>query len=411
MEVHLLIIQLLYILKIGYTLVPYDTKGGHEDFGRTHRYVRDCQRKEHGNLTHEIIHPQKTHPNFLDTKYIKYRKDKHDKYKYGHRTVVGDPLNMVSVLEPFSEGSCKSNRTSSVQVTASRHNCAVAINAGFFNPEKKDVGYGKCLGNIISNGRIVQDSRGIQNACFGIRRSGAVVIGYLSEDEVLAQRDPFLQLVCGVGWVLRKGENYLEESKKAECRDTETTGPLTRFFDVVAARTLIGVDKNGHVHLVQFDGETGNSGINLYDVADYLKSIGIVNAINFDGGGSSTYVIQSTVVNYAGGHCENSKDILCPRNVSTVICIHYNKPRQQSEEHTDALTYCCNRNYLVVIGLTVIIGISLLGNVYIYGFYLSHRSRFSLFTGTAQKKEALKSLLDQNGRYSTGEDDSNDDEL
>ena len=38
--------------------------------------------------------------------------------------------------------------------------------------------------------------------------------------------------------------------------------------------------------------------INLYDFAKLLKKFDVVNAINLDGGGSSTFVINSTTVNY-----------------------------------------------------------------------------------------------------------------
>ena len=38
--------------------------------------------------------------------------------------------------------------------------------------------------------------------------------------------------------------------------------------------------------------------INLYDFAKLLKKFDVVNAINLDGGGSSTFVINETTVNY-----------------------------------------------------------------------------------------------------------------
>ena len=38
--------------------------------------------------------------------------------------------------------------------------------------------------------------------------------------------------------------------------------------------------------------------IDLYNFADLLLKLGFVNAINLDGGGSATMVINNTVVNY-----------------------------------------------------------------------------------------------------------------
>lgn len=47
---------------------------------------------------------------------------------------------------------------------------------------------------------------------------------YLSEEDVLDQENPFIQLVSGVVWLLRDGEVYVGQSQKAECDETQTTG-------------------------------------------------------------------------------------------------------------------------------------------------------------------------------------------
>ena len=38
--------------------------------------------------------------------------------------------------------------------------------------------------------------------------------------------------------------------------------------------------------------------VNLLEFAKLLKSYGAVNAINLDGGGSATFVLNGTVINY-----------------------------------------------------------------------------------------------------------------
>lgn len=40
---------------------------------------------------------------------------------------------------------------------------------------------------------------------------------YLSEEDVLDQANPFVQLVSGVVWLLRDGEVYINQSQIAEC--------------------------------------------------------------------------------------------------------------------------------------------------------------------------------------------------
>jgi hypothetical protein len=38
--------------------------------------------------------------------------------------------------------------------------------------------------------------------------------------------------------------------------------------------------------------------MNLYEFAELLISLGVVNAINLDGGGSATMVVNGTLINY-----------------------------------------------------------------------------------------------------------------
>jgi len=109
----------------------------------------------------------------------------------------------------------------------------------------------------------VMDSGGVQNANFGIRKDGTRVVGYLSEEMVNPRENrenPFIQLVSGVIWLIRNGSIYVDESKKAECRETEETGSMDLFADVMSARTALGHDKNGRVMIVQIDGKTNHRG-------------------------------------------------------------------------------------------------------------------------------------------------------
>lgn len=95
----------------------------------------------------------------------------------GRLTRVHDPLRTVSVLEPGGPGGCGMNLMVSVEETAQAAGCLYAQNAGFFHVDTR-----QCLGNIISNGQMVQESNGVQNAQFGIRKDGTLVFG--SENSV-----------------------------------------------------------------------------------------------------------------------------------------------------------------------------------------------------------------------------------
>ena len=125
----------------------------------------------------------------------------------------------------------------------------------------------------------------------------------------------------GVVWLVRNNQNYVNQSLALEDAAALQTVQLQYFADVISGRTAIGHDREGRVVIGQVNGKTEKRGfvhkislthaihtlhctlnqrsalnlnlifrINLYDFADLLISMGVVNAINLDGGGSSTIV-------------------------------------------------------------------------------------------------------------------------
>ncbi|NWR79157.1 NAGPA acetylglucosaminidase, partial [Centropus unirufus] len=286
-----------------------------------HRHVRDCQPLRYGNVTHETWPgdaagggPVATTRTFVS--YLPPR-GRDRRAAYGHFTIVRDPLRTLSVLEPGGAGGCGQHRRAPVEQTARLGGCLVAQNGGYFNMET-----GECLGNVVSDGILVQNSRGLQNAQFGIRKDGTMVFGYLSEEDVLDQANPFVQLVSGVVWLLRDGEVYINQSRMAECDEIQTTGTFDRFINVISARTAVGHDRQGRLVLVHVEGQTESRGVNLWEMAEFLKQQGIINAINLDGGGSATLVLNGTLASYPSEHCSFDNMWRCPRSISTILCVH-----------------------------------------------------------------------------------------
>ena len=71
-------------------------------------------------------------------------------------------------------------------------------------------------------------------------------------------------------------------------------------------RTAAGYTKNGALIFMVVDGRQGESrGVSLDELAILMYELGAVEAINLDGGGSSTLVVDNTLVNRpAGGTTE-----------------------------------------------------------------------------------------------------------
>ena len=81
-----------------------------------------------------------------------------------------------------------------------------------------------------------------------------------------------------------------------------------------APRSAVGVTKEGHFLLGVVDGRQAVShGLTLTEWANLMKKMGAVDAINFDGGGSSELVI--------GGQIQNSPSDGCERPVGTALMV------------------------------------------------------------------------------------------
>ena len=64
------------------------------------------------------------------------------------------------------------------------------------------------------------------------------------------------------------------------------------------ARTIAGIDRRGRLLLVTADGIPGVSeGLTLTEEAKLMRSLGAVDAMNLDGGGSTSFVVNGTTIN------------------------------------------------------------------------------------------------------------------
>jgi len=72
-------------------------------------------------------------------------------------------------------------------------------------------------------------------------------------------------------------------------------------------RTIAGIDVQGRLVLVTVDGrQTGSVGASIAEAADLARNLGLVEAINLDGGGSTTMVVDGQVVNSPSGGSERA---------------------------------------------------------------------------------------------------------
>lgn len=237
-------------------LSPY--REGWHGSGRTRRAISQCQHVSWNNKTYEEYHFKTSVPDVPDIQYEMHRyedtvQSELDKslsvhrrrYLLGSIAYVKNPYYTLSVLEPSKAGGCKikyfraTKSTVSATVSQRKYGCKLAINAGYFS-----VNNGQCLGNIVSDGRVVQTTTD-QNANFGIREDGTILVGYIPEEDILNLS--FRQLIAGVVWLVRNGTNYVNESMQLECAAHQDTGKMSTFVNVLSARTAVGHDSEGRI--------------------------------------------------------------------------------------------------------------------------------------------------------------------
>jgi hypothetical protein len=108
--------------------------------------------------------------------------------------------------------------------------------------------------------------------------------------ELLSAYSTADDIVGGVSRLLRKGSVALSwEQEKASKSFAETRHP----------RTAVARLKDGKFLMITVDGrQAGVSvGMNLRELAEYLLSLGAIDAMNLDGGGSTTMFVDGKVVN------------------------------------------------------------------------------------------------------------------
>ena len=92
-----------------------------------------------------------------------------------------------------------------------------------------------------------------------------------------------------------------------------------KFINMRHPRTVIGVDRSGFIWLAAVDGRQPEHsvGMTLEELERLCDRLQLTDALNLDGGGSTTMVVRDAIVN-------RPSDVGGPRRVSDAILV---KPR------------------------------------------------------------------------------------
>ena len=184
----------------------------------------------------------------------------------------------TSILSAFANNTYGRNITDTTSDMAEENNAVLAINGDYYGARQS--------GYVIRNG-VVYRSQGSNREDMVISKDGS--LSFISESDTTT--DSLLQKQA---WqVLSFGPVLVENGQVAVSENDEVGMAMAS-----NPRTAIGTVAKNHYLFVVSDGRTSESaGLSLYELANFMKSLGATNVYNLDGGGSSTMVFQGEVVN------------------------------------------------------------------------------------------------------------------
>ena len=190
------------------------------------------------------------------------------------------------------------NITDTTSNMASDNNAILAINGDYYGARQS--------GYVIRNGNLYRSSSGNRDA-LAIMKNGE--FEFLTEGETSAET----LLENGALQVFSFGPVLLEDGNISVSENDEVGMAMAS-----NPRTAIGYLGKNHYVFVVSDGRTGESaGLSLYELASFMKSLGVVDAYNLDGGGSSTMVFKGEVINTPTTNGHSSEE----RAVSDILYI------------------------------------------------------------------------------------------
>lgn len=184
----------------------------------------------------------------------------------------------TSILSAFANNTYGRNITDTTSDMAEENNVVLAINGDYYGARQS--------GYVIRNG-VVYRNQGSNGEDMVISKDGT--LSFISESDTTTD-----SLIQKQAWqVLSFGPVLVENGEVAVTENDEVGMAMAS-----NPRTAIGTVAKNHYLFVVSDGRTSESaGLSLYELANFMKSLGATNVYNLDGGGSSTMVFQGEVVN------------------------------------------------------------------------------------------------------------------
>lgn len=193
------------------------------------------------------------------------------------------------------------NVTEKTSEIAESSGAILAINGDYYGAQED--------GYVLRNGVLYRNTSASGQVDLVIYNDGSFAI--INETDVTAEE----LLADGAQQVLSFGPALIEDGTVVVSEDDEVGKAKTS-----NPRTAIGIIDDLHYLFVVSDGRTDESaGLSLFQLAEFMKELGVTTAYNLDGGGSSTMYFNGEVINNPTTNGRSIEE----RSVSDIVYIGY----------------------------------------------------------------------------------------
>ena len=183
------------------------------------------------------------------------------------------------IKSAFAQGTYGKNVTAKTSSIADSVGAILAINGDYYGAQES--------GYVIRNGVLYRSTADSDDQVLVIGTDGTMKV--VSASEASAQD----LLDQGAWQAYSFGPGLIQNGKISVSSNSEVGKAMAS-----NPRTAIGQIGQGHYVFVVSDGRSSESqGLSLYQLAQFMQSLGATTAYNLDGGGSSTMVFQGKVIN------------------------------------------------------------------------------------------------------------------
>ncbi|MBQ3260484.1 MAG: phosphodiester glycosidase family protein [Alistipes sp.] len=217
-------------------------------------------------------------------------------------------------------------KLSPLSQTATANGADFGVNAGYWNVKNSIPStFLRINGNQIATTANFEKERVDGVVCIAKNR---VIIDHCKADQERAYAAKYDDILASGPVLIDEGKSVDHEAFSKNLIDNSNGEDIGAYYTIIRRhpRTAIGTDRKGNVYLIVVDGRSkGNAeGLTIAELTKVCEWIGLRDAINLDGGSSSTmWGATEGVINYPS---RNKKfDHEGERRVSSIIAVKSKK--------------------------------------------------------------------------------------